>query len=219
MLNGASGWRLPNVLELSTIVDFAAANPAIDRTAFPSTPATWFMTSTAVYMNGSTVGGADWGHTVDFTTGLTLNGMPNYGSVRCVRYASPPRCYPADRRFTATSSSGVDAILDAATGLTWQKTPSADKLGWPAAGTYCASLGSDFRLPGAKELLSLVDWKARGVAIDASAFPGTPEGAFWTSSRVAGAAANAVTVDFTRSDSAGTFSVATNSPQNVRCVR
>src|SRR6185436_9572769 len=81
MVNGASGWRLPTVLELSTIVDFSATNPAIDRTAFPSTPATWFMTSTAVYMNGSTVGGADWGHTVDFTTGLTLNGMPNYGSV------------------------------------------------------------------------------------------------------------------------------------------
>ena len=90
-----------------------------------------------------------------------------------------------------------------------------------AAGTAggAADAGGSGGSAGAGGSTSLVDWKARSVAIDASAFPGTPEGAFWTSSRVAGAAANAVTVDFTRSDSAGTFSVATNSPQNVRCVR
>jgi hypothetical protein len=156
---------------------------------------------------------------VDFKTGLTLNGMPTSGSVRCVRSATAPRCYPADGRLTATSSSGVDAVLDAATGLTWQKAPSTDKLAWADAAPYCTSLGVGFRMPGAKELLSLVDWKARAAAIDASAFPGTPAGAFWTSSRVAGSATDAVTVDFSASVYAGTSSAAASTPQYVRCVR
>ena len=35
-------WRLPNVKELSSIVDISLSNPAIDATAFPATPADAF---------------------------------------------------------------------------------------------------------------------------------------------------------------------------------
>jgi hypothetical protein len=35
-------WRLPNVKELSSIADKSRSNPAIDTTAFPATPASWF---------------------------------------------------------------------------------------------------------------------------------------------------------------------------------
>ena len=47
-----TGWRLPNVKELSSIVDDSKINPAIYMDAFPSTPFTlsnsdsWFWTST-----------------------------------------------------------------------------------------------------------------------------------------------------------------------------
>jgi len=44
--NTGIAWRLPNVRELSTIVDKSQRNPSIDRTAFPTTPAHWFWTST-----------------------------------------------------------------------------------------------------------------------------------------------------------------------------
>jgi len=33
-----TGWRLPNVKELSSIVDISRSNPAIDPVAFPATP-------------------------------------------------------------------------------------------------------------------------------------------------------------------------------------
>ncbi len=41
-----TGWRLPNVKELSSITDKSRNNPAIDFTAFPATPSNWFWTST-----------------------------------------------------------------------------------------------------------------------------------------------------------------------------
>ncbi|MFY9329424.1 MAG: DUF1566 domain-containing protein [Georgfuchsia sp.] len=43
----ASGkaWRLPNVKELSSIVDRSRINPPIDTTAFPATPVNWFWSS------------------------------------------------------------------------------------------------------------------------------------------------------------------------------
>ncbi len=40
-----SGWRLPNVKELSSLVDSSRANPAIDITAFPATPSAWYWSS------------------------------------------------------------------------------------------------------------------------------------------------------------------------------
>jgi hypothetical protein len=39
-------WRLPNVKELSSITDKTVVNPAIDSTAFPATPTSWFWSST-----------------------------------------------------------------------------------------------------------------------------------------------------------------------------
>ncbi len=38
-----TGWKLPNIKELGSIVDRTRSNPAIDTTAFPATPAgyTW----------------------------------------------------------------------------------------------------------------------------------------------------------------------------------
>lgn len=40
-----TGWRLPNVKELSSIVDKTKNNPAIDRTAFPATPSAHYWSS------------------------------------------------------------------------------------------------------------------------------------------------------------------------------
>ena len=42
---GGTGWRLPTLKELQTIVDYSQSNPSIDSTAFPSTPAAWFWSS------------------------------------------------------------------------------------------------------------------------------------------------------------------------------
>ena len=42
---GKSDWRLPNVKELSSIVELACYKPAIDAAIFPATPASWYWSS------------------------------------------------------------------------------------------------------------------------------------------------------------------------------
>lgn len=42
-----TGWRLPNVKELTSIVDRGRSNPSIDVTVFPATPSSWFWSSSA----------------------------------------------------------------------------------------------------------------------------------------------------------------------------
>ena len=43
--SSAKAWRLPNVKELSSIVDRSRISPAINVAAFPATPSTWFWSS------------------------------------------------------------------------------------------------------------------------------------------------------------------------------
>lgn len=40
--SSGQNWRLPNVKELSSIVDDRRISPAIDPVAFPNTPGNWF---------------------------------------------------------------------------------------------------------------------------------------------------------------------------------
>jgi len=78
-LNG-TGWRLPTIKELQTIVDDSQANPSIDTTAFPSTPANWFWSSSPL------VGSSSNAWLVYFDYGFTyLNFVSNTNYVRCVR--------------------------------------------------------------------------------------------------------------------------------------
>jgi hypothetical protein len=75
----ASGWRLPTAIELLSIVDITRANPAIDTTAFPSTPSGWFWSSSP-----SVYGSSAWG--VDVSYGSAGPSDVSYGGrVRCVR--------------------------------------------------------------------------------------------------------------------------------------
>jgi hypothetical protein len=78
---GGTGWRLPTMKELQTIVDDSQTHPSIDTTAFPSTPADWFWSSSP--LAGSSFGA--W--CVNFGYGYTGNGydVSNTFYVRCVR--------------------------------------------------------------------------------------------------------------------------------------
>jgi hypothetical protein len=78
----SSGWRLPEKLELESIVDSSIAppGPTIDATAFPSTQASVFWTATPY------AGGSGYAWYVDFGLGKSpYSGTTSRYWVRCVR--------------------------------------------------------------------------------------------------------------------------------------
>ncbi len=79
-LGGVTGWRLPSRIELVTIVDYGAHNPAVDQTIFPATGNTTYWTGSRFNND------ADQGYIVDFTIGTvdSANGTTTH-QVRCVK--------------------------------------------------------------------------------------------------------------------------------------
>lgn len=75
-----TGWRLPNVKELSSITDKTRSNPAIDVTAFPATPSNYYWSASPY------AGDAANAWFVYFGVGYVVN-FNRYGSyqVRLVR--------------------------------------------------------------------------------------------------------------------------------------
>ena len=74
------GFRIPTVKELLTLVEPTLARPAIDRSAFPNTPAEPFWTATP----GRRTAGTAW--YVEFVSGGAQNpGVNESYRVRCVR--------------------------------------------------------------------------------------------------------------------------------------
>jgi hypothetical protein len=79
-LDGKTGWRVPSMVELLTLIDESAKDgPLLDRDAFPNTPSEAFWTST--YFGGDP--GMAW--QVYFSHGNALYGLPTASfRVRCV---------------------------------------------------------------------------------------------------------------------------------------
>ena len=73
-----TGWRLPTLKELMSIVDYSRYDPAIDPTAFPSTPSDYFWSSSPLAGSSSSA----W--LVRFTVGYP-DYVGNAAYVRCVR--------------------------------------------------------------------------------------------------------------------------------------
>jgi hypothetical protein len=112
-------------------------------------------------------------------------------------------------------------ITDGVTGLMWQQTVSATTYTWAAALAYCPTLTlgghSDWRLPTVVEVASILDdGQETAPLINATVFPSTPSGIFWSSSLLAGSSSNAWVVSFTFGFT-DTYGV--TGANNVRCVR
>jgi hypothetical protein len=198
---GHSDWYLPDVRQLSGIVDAGRTSPTINPTAFPATPNNWFWSSSSHWGSSSVA----WG--VGFSGGVvTQNTKASSYVVRCIR-----RGPWTPGRFEPSTFSGDRVVRDTSTGRMWQRCAagqsgescgigSATTMDWQAALAYCdgLSLGGydDWRLPDRNELQNIVDYGRDSPSIDPTAFPGTTSGTYWSSSPYSGSSSYAWRVDF-----------------------
>jgi hypothetical protein len=76
-----TGWRLPTVKELQTIVDESRQSPSVDPTAFPSTPSAFFWSSSPYFVSSS----SSYAWLVSFELGFANHrGLSTAANVRCV---------------------------------------------------------------------------------------------------------------------------------------
>jgi hypothetical protein len=115
----------------------------------------------------------------------------------------------------------VGTVTDTKTKLTWQRVVPSTPRTWADAMAYCAGVGASlgstgWRLPTRKELQTIIDESRTDPAIDPTAFPDTPAGAFWSSSPVVGSPSYAWNVYFYNGS---TYDAAMLEAFSVRCVR
>jgi hypothetical protein len=217
-------WRMPTLLEMVTIIDYAknidqngtgTTVAATNTVVFPDTRLESYWTATP-QGTGSLMPGLPV--LLDFGNGNTSEATATgtfRGSFRCVRSTQP---LPPSPRFTV--QDGV--VHDASTKLSWQQLVTSVQLKASEAAGYCASLQigaqQGFRLPTVKELASLVDFTTtKGLRIDERSFPGTQSLSYVTATRYgANPTASIWVVDFGSGDII--LQVADGS-YYVRCVK
>lgn len=183
---GYSDWRLPTIKELYSLMDFRGVDPSgmtgTDTSALVPFIDTAFFdfeygdtaageriidsqyASSTLYVSKSS-SGSDMLFGVNFADGrikgydlVMPDGTTKTFFVQCVRGNTS---YDAN----AFVDNGNQTITDSATGLMWSKADSGSAMNWQSALSWVASknsakyLGySDWRLPDAKELQSILDY-------------------------------------------------------------
>lgn len=98
---------------------------------------------------------------------------------------------PAGRYTITDGGTAKGTVYDKKTKLTWQQAVSTTRYEWAGAQSYCAQAGtilggSGWRVPTAKELMSIVDLsRTTSPLIDTTAFPSMPTDYYyyyWSSS-------------------------------------
>ena len=181
-LAGYSDWRLPEIKELTNIVNYGKHNPAIDEMYFPNTISDsigCYWSFTPLVDELKTV----W--CVEFfsgTVGSPGGTPPSSAYVRCVRRGEI---------IPSFTDNGNGTVTDNVTGLMWQQEDDDTTREWEDAITYCESLSlaghTNWRLPNIKELKSIVDYNKIVPAINTTYFPNTNYGYppftfYWSSS-------------------------------------
>ncbi len=150
--------------ELVNLIDFSKSGIAIDESKFPSTVSGYYWASIPGAANNR------WGVT-SYVYSLLVNPYSGNSYTRCIAGSSL-----STYSFTDNSNG---TITDSTRGLVWQKctigqtgtntcTGNATKLIWNQALHSCNSLslaGKKWRLPNAKELLSLINYPIINIVV------------------------------------------------------
>ena len=192
---GYSDWRLPNIKELYSLMDFTGTEPTMcDNEAecpnlkpFIDTDFFEFgygdtdagerlidaqMVSSTMYVS-TTMHGDPTAFGVNFADGRIKgyglempNGSEKYFYVYYVRGNS-------DYSVNKFIDNGDGTITDRATGLMWQQDDSGSVLNWEQGLSYAEDLAlagyDDWRMPNAKELQSIVDYTRSPVTTGSAA--------------------------------------------------
>lgn len=147
-------WRLPSVIEAITFVDHSKPYPAFDGNIFTFLPESQL--NSANYITSTPVIGEDTTWSPIYSVGwIGQNNTPVVAF--CVRGGS---ILPGTPRYLLEEDGTT--VYATRTDLTWRRA-SAGPMDWNAAKTHCES-ESGWRLPTAKELLSIVDYRQQGPA-------------------------------------------------------
>ncbi|MBF0379328.1 MAG: DUF1566 domain-containing protein [Desulfamplus sp.] len=183
---GYSDWRMPTLLELSTIIDYSVPFPGltINTSYFKDAYSAFYWSSSASAHNISYAWGVNFGNRSDYSSN-----KGNYGYLRAVR-AGQSVIGSLDN----LTINGDGTVSDSATGLMWQQDTGKTVTGgttmvWKDALSYCENLNlggyTDWRLPTAKELRSIADYTVYSPVIDTSVFRDTFMSFYWSSSTCA----------------------------------
>jgi hypothetical protein len=168
-----TGWRLPSIEELTTLINYERnAAPVIDS-EFVSSTGTLFWSQTESFQNNA------YAFVVGFGSGrISTQSKTGYAAYRCIKNTASPKRNPG--KYTNKLSGSV---YDLSTGLVWQSQTTLSK-SWDSAISYCNTLSQDgleWRLPNKNELLSLMDYSKSGnLLIDESSFPNS-QITYWSS--------------------------------------
>ncbi|CAJ1949105.1 unnamed protein product [Cylindrotheca closterium] len=183
-LGGHSDWRVPTIKELYTLSEFNGEKGNSRETNIPYIDNTVFNVK---YGNMHYMDGQVWSST-QYTGAILHN--PNSdcnfgfnsidGRIECNERSSTRLNARFVRGHTnigrnafSTSGNSTDIIVDTATGLEWARSDSGVALDWDEALDYCNDLElgglTDWKLPDAHELQSIVDYSRSPDATDSPA--------------------------------------------------
>gem|GEM_PF-2265499 len=202
-LGGHTDWRLPEIYELETLVDYSIAHPGptIDTSYFPETVPHKYWSSTThahseyrawyiYFYDGSDYGGFDYHDSKSIYRDFRC---VRSGQVRSFSHAGISLSSAMPERGTAAHAfvdEGDGTVSDVDTGLMWQQQDDNTVCTWQEALAYCENSilngYEDWRLPNVRELKSIVDHRQYSPSIDTSYFPKTVSSYYWSSTTYAG---------------------------------
>lgn len=188
-LCGQTNWRLPQIHELQSVVDYSVPypSPAIDLAFFLNSTNQIYWSETPYAKNKNDV----WG--IYFDDGRVYE---QDKKTRAGLLLVSSKQKPSMKNYVVIENG--NEVLDTQTGLIWRRCVEGMKwdgktcTGYPLGAMLVESLhratneanltGKNWRLPNIKELGSLVDMSQPNLAIDLTIFPNTPNDQMWTSS-------------------------------------